>query len=226
MGRDRPDPVRIDRQDGRYAVCQDAATLLYLANLGCIEMNPWNARVGSLDDPDYLVIDLDPEDVPFSRVVEAAIAVRKVLERAGVESVCKTSGKRGLHVYVPLAARYAHDEARQFAEVVAELVHAELPGTTSLVRSPRKRKRQVYLDYLQNRRGQTLAAPYSVRPDPGATVSTPLHWREVRKGLDPTRFTIRTTLRRLDSVGDLWQPVLRAGTNLAASPKKLAQGVR
>jgi bifunctional non-homologous end joining protein LigD len=207
---------------GRYPVCQNAETLLYVANLGCIEMNPWTARVGSLDKPDYLVLDLDPVEVPFSRVIEAALAVRKVLDRAGVESVCKTSGKRGLHVFVPLGARYSHDMARQFAELIAGLVHAELPGTTSLERSPRKRQRKVYLDYLQNRRGQTLAAPYSVRPAPGATVSTPLRWREVRKGLDPTRFTIRTTLRRLDSVGDLWQSVLRGGANLPAALEKLA----
>ena len=211
---------------GRYAVCQDAATLLYLANLGCIEMNPWNARVESLDNPDYLVLDLDPVDVSFSRVIESALAVRKVLDRAGVESVCKTSGKRGLHVFVPLGARYSHEMARQFAEVVAELVHAELPGTTSLERSPRKRMRKVYLDYLQNRRGQTVVAPYSVRPEPGATVSTPLRWREVSKGLDPTRFTIRTTLRRLNTIGDLWQPVLKGGTNLPAVLEKLARDVK
>jgi bifunctional non-homologous end joining protein LigD len=116
--------------------------------------------------------------------------------------------------------------ARQFAEVVAGLVHAELPGTTSLERSPHKRKRKVYLDYLQNRRGQTLAAPYSVRPAPGATVSTPLRWREVSKRLDPTRFTIRTTLRRLDAIGDLWNPVLKGSTNLPAVLEKLAEGVQ
>jgi bifunctional non-homologous end joining protein LigD len=211
---------------GNYVVCQDASTLLYLANLGCIEMNPWNARAGSLDNPDYLVIDLDPVDLPFARVIETAIAVRKVLERAGVESVCKTSGKRGLHVYVPLGGRTTNDEARQFAELIGQLVHAEFPGTTSLVRDPRKRKRRVYLDYLQNRRGQTMVAPYSVRPQTGATVSTPLKWREVRKVLDPTRFTMKTIAQRVDRVGDLWQPILGPGIDLAASLKKLAASVR
>ncbi len=207
--------VKHDSGHIRYALCQDEYTLLYLANLGCIEMNPWNARVGSLENPDYLVIDLDPEAAPFARVVEAAIAVHRLLDRAGAHSVCKTSGKRGLHIFVPLAARYDHDQVRQFAEIVANLVHRQLPKATSVVRSPALRQGRVYLDFLQNRRGQTLAAPYSVRPYPGATVSTPLRWREVRKSLDPSRFTIRTLMRRLDQVGDLWRPVLEGGIDLA-----------
>jgi bifunctional non-homologous end joining protein LigD len=217
-------PVRSESTGkmGRYVVCNDAPTLLYLANLGCIEMNPWNARVGSPDRPDYLVIDLDPVGVRFEQVIEAAVAVRKHLERAGAESVCKTSGQRGLHVFVPLGARYTTDEARRFAELVAQLVHADLRGTTSLVRSPRKRQRRVYLDYLQNRRGQTVAAAYSVRPHPGATVSTPLLWREVKKGLDPAAFTIRTLARRLDRVHDLWRPVLGPGVDLGGSLDRLA----
>jgi len=217
-------PIRSEStgKTGRYVVCQDARTLLYLANLGCIEMNPWNSRVGALDNPDYLVLDLDPVDLPFANVVEAAIATRKLLDRAGAESLCKTSGKRGLHVFVPLGARYTDDEARRFAEVVAQLVHAELPATTSLVRDPKKRQRMVYLDYLQNRRGQTVVAPYSVRPKAGAPVSTPLSWREVGKRLDPARFTMKTMSQRLDRVGDLWQPVLGPGIGLAAALDKLA----
>ena len=213
------------RKTGQYVVCQDAPTLLYLANLGCIEMNPWNARVESQDYPDYLVLDLDPQDVPFGRVVETAAVVRKVFERAGAESVCKTSGKRGLHVFVPLGARYTHDKARQFAELVAQLVHSELPETTSLVRDPRKRKKRIYLDYLQNRRGQTLVAPYSLRPHPGATVSTPLHWREVKKGLDPAKFTMKSIGRRLDRVGDLWKPVLGPGIDLSECLGRLLETV-
>jgi bifunctional non-homologous end joining protein LigD len=125
-------------------------------------------------------------------------------------------------VFVPLAARYSHDEARQFAEVVAQLVHAALPGTTSLVRDPRQRKGRVYLDYLQNRRGQTLVAPYSLRPVPGATVSTPLAWKEVGKKLGPTRFTMKTIQRRLERLGDLWRPVLGPGIDLTASLDRLA----
>jgi bifunctional non-homologous end joining protein LigD len=206
-----------------YAMCQDEASLLYLTNLGCIEVNPWNARVGSLDRPDYLVIDLDPLDVPFAAVIEAAVAVRKLLEKVGAEGVCKTSGKRGLHVFVPLGAGYSHDQARQFAELIASHIHQQLPATTSVVRSPGKRQKRIYLDYLQNRRGQTLAAAYSVRPHPGATVSTPLAWREVRNGLDPTAFTIKTTPRRIDRVGDLWQQVLGPGIDLAQCLERCEQ---
>jgi bifunctional non-homologous end joining protein LigD len=162
----------------RSVLCQDEATLVYLANLGCIELNPWNSRVGTLDSPDYVVLDLDPEAVPFERVIETAQAVRKVLDWIGAESRCKTSGKRGLHIYIPFAARHGHDQAKHFAELIANIVHAKLPAVTSLVRSPSARQGRVYLDYLQNGQGKTLAAPYSVRPYPGATVSTPFKWTE------------------------------------------------
>lgn len=204
-----------------YLLCQNEATLLYLANLGCIELNPWNSRVGSLERPDYMILDCDPVQVPFERVIEAAREVRATLERAGAPSFCKTSGKRGLHVFVPLAARYDTERVKQFAELIANLVHLRLPETTSVVRNPAQRQGRVYLDFLQNRRGQTLAAPYSVRPYPGATVSTPLKWSEVRKGLDPSRFTIKTMARRLDRVGDLWQPVLGEGIDLTECLKRL-----
>ena len=209
--------------DITYLLCQDQATLLYLANLGCIELNPWHSRIGLLDKPDYLVIDLDPLQVPFAQVIEAAIAVRKTLERAGADSVCKTSGKRGLHICVPLGARYAYEQARQFAEIVARSVHRQLPDLTSVERSPARRQGRVYLDFLQNSRGQTLAAAYSIRPYPGATASAPLKWQEVKKGLDPTRFTMKTMPRRVDKVGDLWQQVLGPATNLVDCMKQLAE---
>ncbi len=160
-------PSDSGRKSVTYVVCQDERTLLYLANLGCIELNPWLSRVKNPEQPDFLVIDLDPEDLPFNRVVEAALAVHKLLDRADAESLCKTSGKRGLHICIPLGARYPYEVARQFAEVVAKIVHRQLPKTTSVVRSPAHRQKRVYLDYLQNSRGQTLAAPYSVRPAPG-----------------------------------------------------------
>jgi bifunctional non-homologous end joining protein LigD len=211
-----------DEQSIRYLLCQDEATLLYLANLGCIELNPWNSRIGSLDRPDYLLIDLDPEDIPFDRVVETAHAVRRILDRIGATSLCKTSGKRGLHIYVPLGARYSHDHSKQFAELVVNLVHRELAGTTSLLRLPQQRQRRVYLDWLQNGKSKTLAAPYCVRPVPGATVSTPLKWTEVRSGLDPTKFTIRTMTKRLGTLGDLWSPVLSAGIDLPRCLEKLS----
>lgn len=201
-------------KDIQYLVCDDEETLLKMANLGCIEIHPWNSRVGHLDEPDWVVIDLDPDAIAFDKVVEAALETRKVLDAAEVESYPKTSGATGIHIYVPLAARYEYEQVKQFAEIVANLVHERLPKTTSVVRNPEKRRRKIYMDFLQNRRGQTLAAPYSVRPRPGAPVSTPLEWKEVNKRLDPTRFTIETIFKRLDDKGDLFKPVLGEGADL------------
>jgi bifunctional non-homologous end joining protein LigD len=212
-----------ERKDVRYILCQNEATLLYLANLGCIELNPFHSRVATLDRPDYVVFDLDPADVPREQLVGAALAIRKVLDRLGADSVCKTSGKRGLHIYVALGARYDYDQTRQFAEIIAKLVNEQLPEMTSVIRSPALRSNRVYLDFLQNRRGQTLAAPYSVRPVPGAAVSTPLKWSEVTKKLDPAKFTIQTMRKRLDRVGDLWTPVLGKGIDLMQALQDLSE---
>jgi bifunctional non-homologous end joining protein LigD len=204
-----------------YIVCDDRQTLLYLANLGCLEMNPWLSRVGHLDRPDFSVIDLDPLDVPFSAVVEAAAAVREVLRRAGVTGYCKTSGATGMHIYLPLGAKYSYEQARQLAELICVMVNRELPKITSLAREPKDRPKRVYLDYLQNRRGATVAAPYSLRPRPGATVSMPLGWDEVKEGLNPGQFTIRNAAARVEARGDLWADILGPGIDLKKSLLKL-----
>ena len=187
-----------------YLLCQNQPSLLYLANLGCIELNPWLSRIQSLNHPDFIVIDLDPDQVPFTQVVEAALVVRRILDGAGIVSCCKTSGSRGLHIYVPIAPQDSYDEVRSVAYMVCQEVHRRLPATTSLERSPERRRGRIYLDFLQNRIGQTMAAVYAVRPRPGATVSTPLRWSEVNQKLDPKAFTIKTILRRIDRLGDLW----------------------
>lgn len=207
-------------------LCQDEATLVYLANLGCIELNPLNSRIGALEHPDYVLLDLDPEDVPFARVVETAQAARKILESLDVPVYCKTSGKRGLHLYIPFGARYSHDQAKDFALLIARLVHAQLPGDTSLVRDPSMRQGRVYLDFVQNGQGKTLAAAYCVRPVKGATVSAPLKWTEVKPGLNPARFTIHTMKRRLDAVGDIWHGVLGPGINLHECLERLANRMK
>ncbi len=209
-------------KDLRYIVCNNRETLLYLANLGCIEMNPWNSRVQSLDKPDFYVIDLDPGTNSFDEVVEVARVTHEVLKMSCEESYCKTSGKTGLHIYVPLDAKYGYDQVRSFAEILVQIVHRRLPDITSLERSPAKRRDKIYLDWLQNRTGQTLAAPYSVRPAEGAPVSTPLEWKEVKKGLDPKAFTIETIFDRLKKKGDLWSPILGKGVDLKAAAKCLA----
>jgi bifunctional non-homologous end joining protein LigD len=205
-----------------YIVCNDKATLLYLANLGCIEMNPWNSTTRSPDKPTYLMIDIDPSDKnTFDQVVTVAQAVQEVLNRAGATSYCKTSGATGLHVYMPLNAKYSYETARDFAHIVASLVHEQLPGITSLERSLKKRGNKIYIDFLQNSKGQTLASTYSLRPVPGATVSTPLAWKEVKAGLHPSQFTIYNIEKRARKLGDLFYMVLKKGNNLKGCLKNL-----
>lgn len=199
-----------------YLVCNDLKSLLFIANLGCIEMNPWNSVVSRLDRPDYLVIDIDPSDKnSFEQVIEVALVIKDLLDRGGATGFCKTSGASGIHVYIPCNKKYEYDIVRDFARVLAELVQEQLPGFTTLERSLSKRKKnQIYVDYLQNSRGQTLASAYSVRPKPGAPVSTPLEWKEVKPGLYPTMFTIKNILKRVDKKGDLFKQVLGKGINI------------
>jgi bifunctional non-homologous end joining protein LigD len=197
-----------------YLICQDEATLVYMANLGCIEINPWNSRIQKLEKPDWLVIDLDPENISFDKVILVAQSVHKLLDKIRVKNFCKTSGATGLHIYVPLGAKYTYDQAKEFAHIIAVLINQKHPDITSVERMPKKRQKKVYLDFLQNRKGQTLAAPYSLRPKPGAPVSTPLEWSEVRPGLNPQKFTIKTIFDRLKKKKDLFKPVLGAGVDL------------
>lgn len=204
-----------------YLVCDSKDSLLYMAQLGSIEINPWSSTVKHLSKPDWAVIDLDPEGVPFTAVVETAQAVKKVCDTFKIDCYPKTSGKTGIHIFIPLDAKYTYEQTRQFAEVLANLTHEQAPHITSVERSPAKRRHKVYLDFLQNNEGQTLAAPYSVRPTPEASVSTPLHWSEVNKRLDPTKFTIKTALKRFKSEGDLWKPVLGKGIDMKKILAKL-----
>ncbi len=219
-------PVGGDAEDKtvHYLLCNDQRALEYMVQLGSIEMNPWNSRVESLDQPDYLILDLDPEaQTPFSTIVRVAQTVHRVLESIGAASYCKTSGSTGLHVYVPLAAKYNYEPVRLFAKLIAQLVHDQLPDDTSLERGAHTRGQRVHLDYPQNRRGATTVAAYSVRPQPGATVSTPLNWSEVRAGLDPKKFTIKTVPARIKKFGDLWKPVLGKGIDLKKCLEILAK---
>ncbi len=204
-----------------YLVCSNEATLIYMANMGCIEMHPWHSRAQKPLNPDYCLIDLDPQDVEFDKVIECASVVKKILDVIGADSYCKTSGSRGLHIYIPLAAQYSFEQSKQLAELVVNMVHIEIPEYTSIERSPVKRRNKIYLDYLQNRETQTAAAPYSLRPKPGVPVSTPLHWGEVKKGLTPTTFNINNILDRVKAEGDLFAPVLGKGIDLAQVLQKL-----
>lgn len=206
-----------------YLVCNNKASLLFIANLGCIEMNPWNSRVQNMENPDWMVIDIDPSDKnTFDEVIETANVVHDIFERIKVPSYCKTSGASGLHVYVPLGAKYTYDQVKDFGNIIGIMVTSELPDTTTLVRSLSKREDdKIYVDYLQNRRGQTLASAYSLRPKPGATVSTPLEWKEVKPGLHPSQFNIHNIMERVKKKGDLFSGVLGKGIDLNKTLKLL-----
>lgn len=205
-----------------YVLAQDERSLLYLANLGCIEFNPWFSRIEALDRPDFLVIDLDPDDGnTFGEVVEVARTVHAILERLKVPNFVKTSGATGLHIGVPTEAKYEFDQVRGFALEVVRRVHAKHPRNTSLERSPVKRRNKIYLDYMQNRRAQTLACAYCLRPRDGAPVSTPLKWSEVNARLDPKRFHIGNALSRVRKMGDLWAGVLGSAANLERALRHL-----
>ncbi|MEJ7692490.1 DNA ligase D [Daejeonella sp.] len=207
-----------------YLVGADEATLLWMASLGCIEMNPWFSRVQSPDEPDYCVIDLDPDKNTFDQVIEAAQEVKKVCDAIDVPCFCKTSGSTGIHIYIPLAAKYSYDQSQMFARIIVNIVHKQLPGYTSLERMIAKRNGKMYLDFLQNRPGATIAGPYSLRPKPGATVSMPLHWDEVKPGLTMKHFTIFNSMDRLKVEGDLFKGVLGKGIDLEKVIQK-AQGI-
>jgi bifunctional non-homologous end joining protein LigD len=201
-------------RDIEYVLCQNIDTLLYLANQGCIETHVWNSRVQKLDNPDWLIIDLDPEGVGFESVIETALLTHEVLEEIGAANYCKTSGASGIHIYIPLQAKYEFETVKNFAQLIALIVNQRAPNITSLERSPSKRRNRVYLDYLQNNFAQTVVSPFSVRPTLGATVSMPLAWEQVKPGLQPTDFTIKNVPKQAKSASALWQPVLTTAVSL------------
>ncbi|NHA03750.1 DNA ligase D [Mucilaginibacter sp. HC2] len=205
-------------KDINYIIGKDAATLLYMVNLGCIEINPWLSSYKKPDNPEFVVIDLDPHDVPFTEAVEAALKTKEIFDRMHLDVFIKTSGSKGLHIYCYLGAKYDYDFVKMFAEYTANLIHQKLPDTTSVERSPAKRKNKIYIDFLQNRRGQTVACPYSVRPKPGATVSAPLHWHEVNDELQLSNYTIYNMPDRVKKIQDPWK-------NLTSKPGDLKKAL-
>jgi bifunctional non-homologous end joining protein LigD len=211
-----------DEKDKNYMVCNKEEDLLYMANLGCIEIHPWSSTRSKPDNPDWCLIDLDPSDSnTFDQVIKVAQVTKKVLDAIGVEGYCKTSGSTGMHVYIPLKPKYTYDECQLFGRWIAIQVHEQLPDITSVERIVKNRKGKLYVDFLQNRPGATLAAPYSARPKPGATISMPLHWDEVKKGLKLKDYTIKNAMDRIKSVGDIFKPVLTNGIDLGKVLKQL-----
>lgn len=212
-----------DQREKNFLICSDEESLLYIANLGCIEMNPWSSRAQTPDNPDWCIIDLDPDKNTFEQVIEAACVTKKVLDAIDVPSFCKTSGSTGLHIYIPLKEGHTYEDSKEFGRAVVKLVHAEIPSYTSIERLTSNRKGKMYLDFLQNRPQATVAAPYSIRPKPGATVSMPLHWEEVKKGLTIQNFTIHNAIARVREQGDLFKDVLANSANIKIARKKLKE---
>lgn len=210
-----------DKRDKEFLVVSNDASLLYMAALGCIEVNPWSSRTRKPDHPDWCIIDLDPDKNTFKQVIETACVTKNILDEAGVSSFCKTSGSTGLHIYIPLGAKYNYEESKEFARKIAKLVHAELPDFTTIERKTSDRGGKMYIDFLQNRPQATVAAPYSLRPKPGATVSMPMHWKEVTKSLEIKDFTIFNAIDRMREQGDIFLGVLGKGINLKKAEKVL-----
>jgi bifunctional non-homologous end joining protein LigD len=205
-----------------YVFAGDDASLLYLVNLGCIDHNPWMSRSQSLDNPDFVLIDLDPQECPFDMIVDAALLVKGVLDQIGMAGYPKTTGGDGMHVYIPVEPVYSYEETRIFAELIARLVTHQKPELFTTPRAVMKRKKnRVYFDYLQNAKSKTIAAPYVLRAYEGAPVATPLEWDEVKHGLHPTQFHIRNARERFREKGDLFAGVLEKPQRIETGLEKL-----
>jgi bifunctional non-homologous end joining protein LigD len=213
-----------EKASTRMVIADDKAGLLYLANLGCIDQNPWMSRLGSLDRPDFALIDLDPHHCGYDRIVEAAQLVREKLDLIGLKGYPKTTGGDGMHIYVPLETRYTYEHTRAFTQVLAGWVAAERPDLFTTPRTVAAREKgKVYFDWMQNREGSTISAPYVLRAYPGAPVATPLAWDEVRPGLKPQQFHIGNVLRRFERTGDLFAGVLNKPQRMEKALEKLSR---
>ncbi len=218
----RTAPIQDEDKTTNFVLAQDRASLLYLANLGCIDQNPWMSRVASQHNPDFILIDLDPYHCEYDRIVEAAQLVRRKLELIGLEGYPKTTGGDGMHIYIPVEPIYSYDHTKTFAEILARLVAAERPDLFTTPRTVAKREKgKVYFDFLQNGEGKTISAPYVLRAYPGAPVATPLAWREVAPGLSPKQFHLGNVEARFARLGDLFQPVLTNLQRLETALEKL-----
>ena len=207
----RAEEIQSDHKEApiRYVFAQDRASLLYLVNLGCIDHNPWMSRSPTLDNPDFVLIDLDPQDCPYDMIVEAALLVREKLDAIGLKGYPKTTGGDGMHIYIPLEPVYSYEESRTFAEILAHLVQRDRPELFTAPRAVSKRQKgRVYFDWVQNGKTKTIAAPYVLRAYPGAPVATPLAWSEVQPGLTPGQFNIHNAPERFAKTGDLFAGVL------------------
>lgn len=193
----------------QYLLADSPAALAFAANLGAIEIHPWLSRCGRLAYPDFAVIDIDPAgDATWQDVREVALLVRQILQEVGVTGWPKTSGATGLHIYCPCLPDHTYADTAAFAEAIGRLLARLYPERVTVERMVRKRGNKIYIDYLQNRQGQTITSVYGLRPRPGAPVSTPITWAELAADQVPA-VTLRTLGQRLAQVGDLFAPVLQ-----------------
>jgi bifunctional non-homologous end joining protein LigD len=196
-----------------FVLCNDLPTLVWLANLGCIEIHAWASRLEHLENPDFAVFDLDPaEGASFDDTLEVALLIRAALQEFGLKGYPKTSGSTGLHINIPIRPIHSWEEVKKAVEYVARLLVKVYPERCTVERTVAKRTGKIYLDYLQNGRSKTMAFVYSLRPHSGAPVSTPLTWQEVEQGIDPKQFNLSTIRQRIKVVGDLYAPLLAEQT--------------
>lgn len=219
------DIARPGEEPTHYIVCNDRKTLLTLVNLGTIDLHPWLSRRGSLDSPDWAILDLDPKEAPFSNVIKVARIVGKLLRGLGLEAYLKTSGSTGLHVCIPLKPGYTYEQSRMFCETVARLVVRDHGDIATVERAMSRRAGRIYIDFLQNRREQTVVPPYVVRPVEAASVSMPLAWDELEAEFQVKDFTLANAPARIERTGDLFRTAFSQPQDLAAAITALARGL-
>jgi bifunctional non-homologous end joining protein LigD len=207
-----------------YFVCDDEPSLLYVINLGTIPLHVWSSRVGSLQRPDWCILDLDPKGAPFGNVVKVALAARRLCDDIELPAYLKTSGSTGLHVLIPLGRQCTFEDSRMLGELLAHVLVMEVGEIATIARALDARDGKVYIDFLQNGHGKLLVAPFSARPVPGAQVSTPLRWSEATSRLDPSRFTIETVPGRMKKMKeDPLAPVLEDAPDLSRALDRLGR---
>jgi len=208
-------------KDIRYIVCEDESTMAYLANLGTIPLHIWHSRVETLQRPDWCLVDLDPKGAPFSQVIQLALAVHELCEDIGLPSYPKTTGSTGIHILIPLGRQLTYEQSRMLGNLLARVIHDRHPEISTIQRMISSRGGKVYLDFLQNRHGQLMVAPFSVRPLPGAPVSMPITWKEVNDKLHNSQFTIKNAIPHMEKLGA--DPMRRALEEKPALTKALAK---
>ena len=211
--------ARLTNQEGRqldYGVYSTTASLLHFVTLGTIEQHPWHSTIKRLDKPDWIAIDLDPKSAPWENVLQVALVVKEVADEIGLQAFPKTSGSSGIHIYVPLKPANEYEKVAEFARLFATEVAQRAPKIATVERTIAKRKStQVYVDWMQNARGKSLASVYTARAKPGATVSMPLTWKQVEKGVKIRDFTITNVPELLKKKGDPWADFFKSRQSLA-----------